>query len=119
MYGFAKIAAVAFVIAGGMEMSLSAANADVLRVAVVAADSKADYDNNVALLPAFAALLKKGAGVKGVFAGTDPDKMSITTSSAWSAASDVSAVTDSADWKALAAKLKVKTYNTEIFELAP
>jgi hypothetical protein len=119
MYGFVRIAAVAFALAGAMEMSVATVNADVLRIAVVSADNKADYDNNVALLPGFAALLKKGSGVKGVFVGADPDKMSITTSSAWGSATDVSAVTDSADWKALAAKLKAKTYTTEVFEIVP
>ncbi|HXW20530.1 MAG TPA: hypothetical protein VEK35_08515 [Roseiarcus sp.] len=100
-------------------MTLTTANAEALRIAVVTADNKADYDNNVALLPGFAALLKKGAGVKGVYVGVDADKMSITTSSAWGSASDVSAVTDSADWKALAAKLKAKTYTSEVFEIVP
>jgi hypothetical protein len=120
MYGFMRIAAAfSFALVGGISASLTTANADVIRIAVVTAENKADYDNNAALVASFEALLKKGAGVKGVYAGTDAEKMSITTTSVWGAASDVEAVTGSADWKATAAKLKAKTYNTEIFELAP
>jgi hypothetical protein len=120
MRGFVKIAAAfSFALVGGLGASLTSANADVIRIAVVSADSKADFDNNAALVATFEALLRKGAGVKGVYAGTDAEKMSITTTSVWGSASDVAAVTDSADWKAAAGKLKAKTYTTEIFELAP
>jgi hypothetical protein len=119
MYGFLRTAAFSFALVGGAWAGVTTANADVIRVAVVTADSKADYDNNAALVATFEALLKKGAGVKGVYAGTDAEKMSITTTSVWGSASEVEAVTSTADWKAAAAKLKAKTYNTEIFELAP
>jgi|SRR5580658_7751278 hypothetical protein len=102
----------------GLGLGLSAANADVLRVAVVMADNQADYDNNVTLLPAFAELLKKAAGVKSVYVGMDPSKMSITTSSVWGSADDATKATSSDDWKAVAGKLKYKGYNAEVFEIS-
>jgi hypothetical protein len=93
------------------------ARADVIRIAVVVAESKADYDNNAALVPTFAALLKKGA--KAVYAGTDAAKMSITTTSVWSNEAAIAAVVGGDDWKAAAAKLKGKPYTAEVFEIVP
>ena len=83
---------------------------------MVVADSQADYDNNAALLDTFSALLKKG-NAKAVYVGSDPGKMTITTTSVWANEGDVSALTGSADWKAAAGKLKAKTYNSEVFQL--
>lgn len=106
--------AAVFYVAGG-----TAARADVVRVAVVVADSAADYQSNTALLPAFAAMLKKGAGVKEVYTGTDDAHMAITTVSVFPDAAAVAAVTGSADWKAEAAKLKSKNYTIGVYNVAP
>jgi len=99
-------------------MGITSARADVLRVAIVTADSAADYASNAALLPTFAALLTKGGG-KDVIAGTDAAKMTIVSSSVWPSEAAVMAVTGSADWKAEAAKLKSKSYVIEIFQVTP
>jgi hypothetical protein len=96
---------------------LSSAKADVIRVAVVTADSQADYDNNAALVPGFAALLKKSA--KAVYAGTDASHMAITTTSVWASEADLAALTGSAEWKAMAEKLKAKSYTIGVFQLTP
>ena len=95
----------------------TAAKADVIRVAIAVADSQADYESNAALLPTFAELFKKGKA-KAEYVGTDAAKMTIMSTSVWASEADVTAVTGSADWKAAAGKLKAKTYNTEVFELA-
>jgi hypothetical protein len=97
-------------------IGLTAAKADVLRVVVVVAESEADYANNAALLPTIVELMKKG-GVKVVYAGTDATKMSTTTSSVWASEADIVAVTGSADWKVVVAKLKSKPITPEVFQL--
>jgi len=97
---------------------LAAAKADVVRVAIVVADSAADYTSNAATAPTFVAMLKKG-GAKDVVAGTDEAKMTIVTISVWPSEAAITAVTGSADWKAEAAKLKAKSYVTEVFQIVP
>ena len=92
--------------------------ADILRVAVVEAESDADYTNNVALLPALADILKKG-GAKSVTVGTDAEHKSIATSTVWASAADLAKVAGSDEWKAEAGKLKRKSYTTEVFQVAP
>ena len=42
---------------------MTAAKADVIRVAIVVADSQADYTSNAGLVSNFEALLKKAAGI--------------------------------------------------------
>jgi len=98
--------------------AISVAKADVLRVAIVAAENEADFKGNVALLPTFADLLKKG-GAKAVVVGSDAEHMAIATSSVWGSAADLAKLTGSDDWKAAAGKLKRKSYTTEVFEVAP
>jgi hypothetical protein len=98
---------------------ITAADAEVLRIAVVVADNAADYANNAALAPTFAALLKKGTGVKDVHVGTDAAKMSIASSSVWANEADISSVTGTADWKAAVGKLKSKPFTPEVFQIAP
>ena len=98
--------------------AISVAKADVLRVAVVAAENDEDFKSNVALLPTFADLMKKG-GAKAVVVGSDAEHKSIATSSVWGSAADLAKVTGSDDWKAAAGKLKRKSYTTEVFEVAP
>jgi hypothetical protein len=95
----------------------STAHADVIRIALVTADSPADFDNNAALLPEYAALLKKGGGVKGVTVFADAAKLLIGTSSVWASEADVKAITDSAEWKAVVAKQKAKTLNIGIYQV--
>jgi hypothetical protein len=114
-----QYALIAGVCAFGSLVGVTAAQADALRVAVVVAENQADYENNVALLPTFAALLGKGKGIKAVYVGTDAAKFTITTSSVWSDPADISSVTDTADWKATAAKLKAKPYAGEVFTIVP
>jgi len=97
---------------------LTAAKADVVRVAIVMADSAADYAANAAMAPTFVAMLKKG-GAKDVVGGTDEAKMAIMTTSVWPDEAAITAVTGSADWKAEAAKLKAKSYVIEVFKIAP
>ena len=99
-------------------LSFSAASADVLRVAIVEAENDADYAGNVALLPTFVDLMKKG-GAKSVTVGSDAAKKSIGTSSVWGSAADIAKLTGSDDWKAAAGKLKRKSYTAEVFEVAP
>jgi hypothetical protein len=96
---------------------VNAARADVLRVAIVIADSAADNTANAALLPDFASLLTKG-GAKDVLAGTDAGKMAIVTTSVWANEAAIAAVTGSDAWKAEAAKLKAKSYVINVFELS-
>jgi hypothetical protein len=96
---------------------LTAAKAEVLRIAVVVADNAADYANNAALAPTFAALLKKGNGVKDVYVGTDEAKMSIASSSVWDSEANAKAATSTDEWKATAGKLKFKTYTVEFLEV--
>jgi hypothetical protein len=67
----------------------------------------------------FAALLRKGKGVKAVYAGTDAAKLTTTTSSVWSDPADIGSVTDTADWKATVAKLKAKPFTPEVFTIVP
>jgi len=59
------------VIAGAVALSsaagLTAAKADVIRIAIVAAGSQADYDSNLPFTDTFKDLLKKGKGVKAVY----------------------------------------------------
>ena len=98
--------------------AISVAKADVLRVAIVEAENEADFKSNVALLPTFADLLKKG-GAKAVVVGSDAEHKAIATSSVWESAADLAKFTGSDDWKAAAGKLKRKTYTTEVFEVAP
>ena len=43
--------------------------------------------------------------------------MSTTTSSVWASEADIVAVTGSADWKAVVAKLKSKPITPEVFQL--
>jgi hypothetical protein len=109
------LAAAAFVLCAAA--GLTAAKADVIRVALVVADKQADYDSNVALAPTFDALLKKAAGVKTAYVGTDAGKLTIMSSSVWPDEAAIKALTDSADWKAAAGKLKYKTYTVEIFQI--
>ena len=97
---------------------MSAVRADVLRVAIVEADNDADFSSNVALLPTFVDLMKKG-GAKSVTVGSDAAKKSIGTSSVWGSAADIAKLTGSDDWKAAAGKLKRKSYTAEVFEVAP
>jgi hypothetical protein len=96
-----------------------AARADVIRIATVVAENPADYEANAALVPAFVALLKKAPVVKATYSGTDAGKLTITTTSVWPSAADIKSVTDTADWKAAAGKLKYKTYTAEVFEVVP
>jgi hypothetical protein len=96
-----------------------AAKADVIRIATVVAENQADYANNAALVPAFVALLKKASVVKATYSGIDAGKLTITTTSVWPTAADIKTVTDTADWKAAAGKLKYKTYTAEVFEVVP
>ena len=107
--------AVALCMAG----SLTAAKADVLRIAIVPADNEADYANNAALAPTFEALLKKGKGVKDVHVGVDAAKFTIASSSVWANADDIKSVTDTAEWKATVGKLKAKPFTPEVFQIAP
>jgi hypothetical protein len=95
----------------------TAARADVIRIALVTADSPADFDNNAALLPEYSALLKKGAGVKEVAVFADAAKLLIGTSSVWASEADVKAITESAEWKAVVAKQKAKTLNIGIYQV--
>jgi hypothetical protein len=92
--------------------------ADVIRVALVVAENQADYANNAALVPTFVALLKKG-GIKAAYSGTDAAKLTIATTSVWANEADIKSVTDTADWKAAAGKLKYKTYSSEVFQVVP
>ena len=96
-----------------------AANADVVRVATVVAENQADVDNNAALVPTFVALLKKAPVVKASYSGTDAGKLTIVTTSVWGAESDIKSVTDTAEWKAAAGKLKYKTYTAEVLQVVP
>jgi hypothetical protein len=96
---------------------LTTAQADVLRIAIVVADSPADYTNNVALVPTFGALLRKGTGVKDVHVGIDPDHLTITSSSVWPDAAAINSVTDTAEWKATVAKLKSKPFTPQVFQI--
>jgi len=98
---------------------MTAAKADVIRIAIVAAENQADYANNVALIPTFEALLKKGTDLKAAYFGTDAEKLTFVTTSVWPNEADIKSVTDTADWKAAAAKLKHKTYTVEIFQVVP
>jgi len=98
--------------------TLSVAKADILRVAIVEAESDADFQNNVALLSGFVDLMKKG-GAKSVTVGSDAEHKSIGTSSVWGSPADLAKVTGSDDWKAQAGKLKRKSYTTEVFQVAP
>ncbi|MFL5251785.1 MAG: hypothetical protein ACJ8AI_02635 [Rhodopila sp.] len=97
---------------------LAVAKADVIRVALVVAENQADYENNVALVPTFANLLKKGP-VKATYSGTDPAKHTIVTTSVWASEADIKTVTDTSEWKASAGKLKYKAYTAEVFQVAP
>ena len=65
------------------------------------------------------ALLKKGTGVKATWSGIDAAKLTIVTTSVWPEESDIKSATDTAEWKATAAKLKYKTYTPEIFQVVP
>ena len=98
--------------------AITVARADVMRIAIVEADNEDDFKSNVALLPTFADLLKKG-GAKAVTVGSDAEHKSIATSSVWGSAADLAKVTGSDEWKAVAGKLKRKSYATEVFEVAP
>jgi len=98
---------------------LTATKADVLRIAIVVADSQADYTANAATLATAEALLKKATGNKAAYAGTDAAKMSITTSSVFGTAAEATAATTSAEWKEMAGKLKAKSYVVEVFDLVP
>ncbi len=99
--------------------SVAAARADVIRVATVVAENQADFANNAALVPTFAGLLKKAPAVKATWSGTDAAKLTIITTSVWAQESDIKSLTDTADWKAAAGKLKYKTYTAEIFQVVP
>jgi hypothetical protein len=103
--------AAVFCIAG-----VDSARADVLRVAIVMADSAADNTANAALLPSFTSLLTKG-GAKDVMGGTDAGKMAIVTTSVFPSEAAIAAVTGSDAWKAEAAKLKAKSYVINVFQL--
>jgi hypothetical protein len=111
--------AMAFGLAAAVGMAaVSIARADVLRVAIVEADNDADFAGNVALLPTFADLLKKG-GAKNITVGSDAEHKTIATSSLWGSAADLAKVTGSDDWKAAAGKLKRKSYTTGVYQVAP
>nr|WP_294531325.1 hypothetical protein [uncultured Rhodopila sp.] len=96
-----------------------AAHADVIRVATVVAENEADFTANAALVPTFVALLKKAPAVKASFSGTDAGKLTIVTTSVWPEESAIKSVTDTAEWKAAAGKLKYKTYTAEVLQLVP
>src|SRR6476660_8317824 len=74
--------------------------ADVIRIGVATADSKADYDSNAALTPKALELLKKAKGVKEVYSLTNPKDMTVATVSIWDSEADLTATMDSAEWKA-------------------
>jgi hypothetical protein len=99
--------------------SAAAARADVIRVATVVAENQADFASNAALVPTFVELLKKSPAIKATYSGTDAAKLTIVTTSVWAQESDIKSVTDSAEWKATAGKLKYKTYNAEILQVVP
>jgi hypothetical protein len=96
-----------------------AARADVIRVATVVAENQADFASNAALVPTFVELLKKAPAIKATYSGTDAAKLTIVTTSVWAQESDIKSVTDTAEWKATAAKLKYKTYTAEILQAVP
>ncbi len=109
------------ILAGAAVFCLAGANAaraDVLRVAIVIADSAADNTANAALLPGFASMLSKG-GAKDVMAGVDSGKMAIVTTSVFPSEAAIAAVTGSDAWKAEAAKLKAKSYVINVFQITP
>src|SRR5271166_1448119 len=105
--------------AGCSVAGMTAARADVIRVAIVVAENQADYASNAALVPTFEALLKKATDIKAAYSDTDAEKLTIVTTSVWPNEADIKSVTDTADWKAAAAKLKHKIYSVEIFQVVP
>ncbi len=109
--------------AGALALSgfagLTAAKADVIRIFIAVAANAADHEDNAALLPTGAALLKKGTGNKAVYVGTDAAKMTVSTISVWANEADISTVTNSADWKAMSAKHKYKTVTVQVFQMVP
>jgi hypothetical protein len=109
------LAAGAFVLCAAA--GLTAAKADVIRVALVVAGNPADYASNAAMAPAFDALLKKAAGVKTAYVGVDMANLTIMSASVWPDEATAKALTDSADWKAAAGKLKYKIYTVEFFQI--
>jgi len=84
---------------------------------IVVAETPADYASNVQLVPTFGAILRKVAGVKDVHMGLDADNLAITSSSVWPDAASMRSVTDTAEWKATAAKLKSKPLTVQIFQI--
>jgi uncharacterized lipoprotein NlpE involved in copper resistance len=96
---------------------LTAAKADVVRIAIVTADNQADFDKNNAMSETAKALLMKGNGVKAVYILADPAKLTVASVSVWPSEADVHSVTDTANWKSFAGTLKSKTYTVEVFEL--
>ena len=97
---------------------LTAAKADVVRIAIVTADNQADFDKNNAMSETAKALLMKGNGVKAVYILADPAKLTVASVSVWPSEADIHSVTDSAEWKSkIGGTLKFKTYTVEVFEL--
>ena len=85
---------------------LTAAKADVVRIAIVTADNQADFDKNNAMSETAKALLMKGNGVKAVYILADPAKLTVASVSVWPSEADIHSVTDSAEWKSSQRYLK-------------
>jgi hypothetical protein len=97
--------------------SLTAAKADVVRIALVVAGSQADYDSNASISPVAQELLKKGKGVKTIYMINDPAKLTRGSVSVWDNEADATTATSTAEWKALMGKMKSKSYTIEILEI--
>jgi hypothetical protein len=112
-----RTAIVAVLAVGGIVAGATSAFAVESRVVVVVAGSKADYQNNVAVLPAIVRLLKS-VKVLGVSTSTDPAGLSVTISSMWFSPTDIISATESPQWKATTSRLRC-TNSNPCFPLVP
>jgi hypothetical protein len=71
--------------------SVTAARADVVRIALSAAASQADYDSNAPISPAAEELLKKAKGLKAIYMINDAAKMTRGSVSVWDNEADTTA----------------------------
>ena len=93
----------------------TAAQADVLRLAIVIAPDQAGYESNVTMTATFLDLYKK-VGATSCTVGHDPTHLAIASSCVFANEAAITAATGSPEWAAANAKLKVQTRIIELLQ---
>jgi len=95
--------------------AVTAAQAEVLRLAIVIAPDQAGCESNVTMTSTFEDLYKK-AGATSCTVGHDATHLAIASSCVFANEAAIAAVTGSPEWAAANAKLKIQTRIIELLQ---